>query len=125
MLFKTFFVSEEVLVNNSFSGSMVRKSRFCEIPSYGCSDERTSGLGRDGEIPDVIMIFMGINDWGSGADPKPGCESDDISVFSVAYRKMLEKLQKNYPGTELWCFTLPVSTQKNKANFSSKFAELL
>ena len=37
-----------LLVNNSFSGSMVTKHPLCEIPSYGCSDERTSSLSKNG-----------------------------------------------------------------------------
>lgn len=108
-----------LLVNNSFSGGMVCKHRRCMIPSYGCSDERTAGLLRAGQSPDIIMIFMGINDWAGGVTPVPNDESEagDLSVFSVAYRSMLFKLQKNYPRAELWCFTLPVSTCKNREDF--------
>lgn len=86
----------ELLVNNSFSGSMVTKHRNCMFPSYGCSDERTAALGRDGLLPDVIMVYMGTNDWGYGVKPTPETPSEegDISVFSVAYKCMLEKLQK-------------------------------
>ncbi len=110
----------ELLVNNSFSGSMVHKHRLCEIPSYGCSDERTAALSRAQQTPDVVMIFMGINDWGCGAKltPVEKSEQNDISYFSVAYRKMLEKLKKNYPEAELWCFTLPVSTCKDDETFA-------
>ncbi|MBR5188025.1 MAG: SGNH/GDSL hydrolase family protein [Clostridia bacterium] len=54
------------LINNSFSGSMVCKDFSCEIESYGCSDERTSNLGTEEENPDVIMILMGLNDFGMG-----------------------------------------------------------
>ena len=54
------------LINNSFSGSMVCKDFSCEIESYGCSDERTSNLGTEEENPDVVMILMGLNDFGMG-----------------------------------------------------------
>ncbi|MBQ8408320.1 MAG: SGNH/GDSL hydrolase family protein [Clostridia bacterium] len=109
----------ELLVNNSISGSMVSKHPDCMIPSYSCSDERTSALGREGRSPDVIMIFMGINDWGHGVrvTPSDNAEGEDLAVFSVAYGNMLEKLKKQYPCAELWCFTLPVSTHSNNENF--------
>lgn len=108
-----------LLMNNSISGSVVCKHPDCLISSYGCSDERTSALSREGTFPDVIMIFMGINDWGRGIKPTPDDESaeGDLSIFSVAYRNMLEKLQKNYPQAELWCFTLPVSTCTHRQDF--------
>lgn len=100
-----------LLVNNAFSGSSVAKHPLCEIPSYGCSEERTSSLSKDGVSPDVILVCMGCNDFGRemAVLPAPGQE-EDISVFSVAYERMLTNLQKNYPDAELWCFTLPVST---------------
>lgn len=109
----------KLLVNNSFSGSMVAKHKSCMIPSYACSDERTSALHNRDRLPDVILVFMGTNDWGCPIKPAPEKESeqDGISIFSVAYRVMLEKLQSNYPKAEIWCFTLPVSTRRNDADF--------
>jgi len=105
----------DLLVNNSISGSMVCKHRSCIVPSYGCSDERTSCLGN----PDVIMIFLGINDWGCAMKPhiKDETEESDTSIFSVAYKCMLEKLKRNYPQAELWCFTLPMSIGKTQDGY--------
>ena len=101
-----------LLVNHSISGSMVCKHRLCEAPTYGCSEERTAALGRDGLSPDMILIFLGINDWGYGVTPTPRHhgEAEDPAVFSVAYRLMLEKLRRQYPDATLCCFTLPIST---------------
>lgn len=109
----------ELLVNNSISGSIVCKHRSCVIPSYGCSDERTSNLSKNGEAPDVIMIFLGINDWGCAMKPFPNdeTESSDTSIFAVAYKAMLEKLKKNYPLAELWCLTLPMSIGKTQDGY--------
>ncbi len=108
-----------LLVNNSISGSMVCRRSPDQSPSYGCSDERTSALDWDGDLPDVIMVEMGMNDWGCGAKARPedGEESEDLSVFSAAYARMLEKLKANYPTSEIWCFTLPVSTCTRNADF--------
>ena len=109
----------ELLVNNSFAGSTVTWRPTYEIESYACSDERTASLHRDGTEPDVIMIFMGINDWGYGVLPAPLDETQagELSVFSVAYSRMLEKIQKNYPQAELWCLTLPIAKRSEGEDF--------
>ena len=105
--------------NHSFAGSTVVKKRGCLIPSYGCSDERTAALARDGIPPDVVMVFMGINDWGGGVKIAPDeGEGEELSIFAVAYRRMLQKLRHNYPSAELWCLTLPVSVWSEREDFS-------
>lgn len=108
-----------LLVNQSISGSMVVKHPRCQIPSYGCSPERTAALGRDGQSPDVILVYLGTNDWGAGVQPTPvlSSEQGSTAVFSVAYRRMLEQLRANYPQAEIWCFTLAVSTCSKEENF--------
>ena len=112
----------KLLVNNSFSGSTVCRRRGCIFPSYACSDERTSELCRDGQNPDVIMVFIGVNDWGFAVKPIPDDgEEDDLSVFSVAYDLMLQRLHKNYPDAEIWCFTLPVTTRSADESFTFPF----
>lgn len=105
------FFGGKLLINDSWSGSMVSKHPMCEVPSYSCSDERTSGLGRNGISPDVIMIFMGTNDRGYGMKPcaESPVEQGDLAIFGVAYREMLRKLRENYPDAEIWCITPGVS----------------
>ena len=44
-----------LLVNNSISGSTVTWHKDYEYQSYGCSDERTRSLHKDGAMPNVIM----------------------------------------------------------------------
>ena len=114
----------QLLVNDSFSGSMVSRVSACEYPSYACSEERTSALARGGISPDVIMVFMGTNDWGAGVKVfDERCERDEnISVFSYAYQVMLQKLQKNYPNAEIWCLTLPISRSTAIENFRFPYA---
>ena len=101
----------KLLVNNSISGSTVSLDKAYEYQSYGCSDERTSVLGLDGLKPDVIMVYLGTNDWGKSVSIKAesfSSELKDCDVFSNAYSSMLEKLKRNYPDAEIWCFTLAV-----------------
>lgn len=111
----------ELLVNNSFSGSTVCWHPLYEIQSYSCSDERTASLSREGIHPDVIMIYMGTNDWGCGIrvfrDERYDSVDDNPALFFSAYQQMLKKLRTNYPNAEIWCFTLPVSRCSAKPNF--------
>lgn len=102
----------QLLVNDSFSGSTVTFDPRYEIASYGCSDERTSSLDANGKTPDVILVFMGINDRGSGVLLRPTREEEkkDPRIFSEAYSEMLRKLQTNYPKAELWCLSLPLGS---------------
>lgn len=99
-----------LLMNNSWSGSLVCRHPDCEIESYGCSDARTASLGIGGQMPDVVMILMGLNDFGWAMRPTPAAGESGLSVFSVAYETMLAKIKANYPKAEIWCLTLPCST---------------
>lgn len=108
----------KLLVNNSFAGSTVSYDRSYEIQSYGCSQERTESLGKNGIDPNIIMILMGYNDWGRGKKVHPDSEnSNDLSIFSVAYKTMLNRIKTKYPEATLWCFTLPVSAYSKREGY--------
>ncbi len=102
----------KLLVNNSWSGSRVARTpeRKAQFPA-ACSDERTNGLHYSDVLPDVIIIFMGTNDWyfnvplKTGFLSRLGSRADDTE-FSYAYDLMLKKLRTNYPLAEIWCCTL-------------------
>ncbi len=79
-------------INDSYSGSTVYGTQ----PTAGCSDLRIAALGKNG-TPDVILIYMGGNDWRFNILPER---------FSNAYRTMLSKLTQFYPNAEIWCATL-------------------
>lgn len=91
------FFGGELLVNNSWSGSRVTKleDKSQLFPS-GCSDERTSSLHINNVKPDVILVYLGTNDWAFGA--KTGSEpkfidEDDNVFFDYAYDRMLNNLK--------------------------------
>lgn len=107
----------ELLINNSISGSTVTFHPSYEIQSYGCSDERTSSLCKDGITPDVIIIYLGTNDWGSGVKIFDENNPNDLTVFFNAYTRMLKKIKQNYPDAEIWCVTLGKSICSKKSNF--------
>lgn len=126
------FFGGELLVNNSWSGSRVAKLPNSEniFPS-ACSDERTSGLHINNIKPDVIIVYLGANDWAKGSELlKNWYENDehknwlgtsllaDESCFDISYDTTLRKLKKNYPNSEIWCCTLSSTYMSVNPNFS-------
>ncbi len=92
-------------VNNSWSGSRVTTTS--STASAGCG-VRTSQLGTS---PDVIIIFMGTNDfhWGVGLGTYDGTTTlpTSTTTFREAYAVMLNKILTNYPEAEVWACTIP------------------
>jgi lysophospholipase L1-like esterase len=81
-------------VNNSWSGG-----------NLSGVDDEDSGLNRvhylsnnSGENPDVILVFMGINDMGRGVN---------IDVFSADYESVLLTIKNKYPNAKVCCVNLP------------------
>lgn len=113
-----------LLVNNSYSGSRVTKLPFWYslFPS-GCSEKRTSSLHLADQNPDVIMIYLGFNDWANFVDIDGRHQKSkekvngNMSVFSEAYRAMLTQIKENYPKAEVWCITLNQSKCLNQPKF--------
>ena len=115
------------LSNASFSGSMVQG---CGFPA-ACDPERAQQLvAEDGSMPDNVLVFIGINDygWGSpeaqaggGSEAAPTCAAeldlaevdpagpaDDEAAarFGEAYKQMLENIRAAAPEADIWCITL-------------------
>ena len=117
------YVGGELLVNNAWSGSCVTKmpDRDSLFPS-ACSDERTSGLHMECVKPDVIMIYLGINDWAKGLGMPGkgyrGRKSEEGTIpFETAYQIMIQKLKMNYPDAEIWCCTLCTTFMSTDTSF--------
>ena len=95
-------------VNNSYSGSKVTG---LEFPA-ATSDERLTNLHTAQYSPDIILIYIGYNDFGNGIRvSRKGLEGFDQSeknmlVFEDAYEEMISKIQSRYPKTEIVCGTL-------------------
>lgn len=111
-----------LLINNAWSGSRVTAMPQGNglFPS-GCSDERTSQLHKGNTVPDVIIVFLGFNDWSNGVDI--GSDGTRLlapihyDAFDEAYEAMVGKLRSNYPNAELWCCTLPQTYIASKPQF--------
>ena len=81
-------------VNNSWSGG-----------NLSGRDDYTSGLNRAdqlstdrGEVPDWIIVFMGMNDLGRRVS---------VDVFSADYAKTLAIIKEKYPNASVCCVNLP------------------
>ena len=78
----------------------------------GCSIRRIVDLkGIDGSTPDVIVIYMGINDFARsrtlGSFTAPGVQTEgEVTVFTDAYELMLQKIKTLYPAASIYCCTL-------------------
>ncbi|MBO5460379.1 MAG: SGNH/GDSL hydrolase family protein [Ruminococcus sp.] len=108
----------KLLVNNSWSGSRVTKlpGQANLFPS-GCSDERTGFLHVDSIIPDIILIYLGTNDWANGVTPEHNNGEKSETSFYYAYKEMLRKIKIMYPDSEIWCCTLCETCMKPNPMF--------
>ena len=115
-----------LVANSSFSGSTVEGFGF----PAGCSAARAEGLiGIEGEKPQVVLVFMGINDygWGSARNQVMGnsasrsanpqdlggqepvlltVDNAAIQRFKISYATILDNICTVAPDAQIWCLTL-------------------
>ena len=78
----------------------------------GCSFRRIMDLkGADGTSPNVIVIYMGVNDFARdiplGSFKAPSLQTEGTpATFSSAYELMLLKIKTLYPDAAVYCCTL-------------------
>lgn len=111
-------LSASLLVNNSWSGSRVTTTRGAE--EAGCNT-RCENLGSGTVSPDVIIVYMGINDFNNGVAlgtyDGTGAFPTDTTTFREAYAVMLNKILTKYPRAEVWVCTLPYCEQTGESAF--------
>ena len=102
-----------LLVNGSWSASTVCGDSRAENSGAGCSSNRSVDLmGNTGTVPDVILVYMGINDFfhsidlGSFSGTAAYRNDHYIWDFTEGYELMLQKLQAVYPTSRIYCMTL-------------------
>ena len=83
----------ELCVNGSYSGSRVSGGFFPAAES----EERIEALHKNGVFPDVILVYIGFNDFGCAIN---------ITKFSDAYSYMLDQLKSRYPDAKIVCGTI-------------------
>lgn len=90
-----------LLVNNSVSGSKVFGSADDETAA---SNKRCENLHADkgvllGTTPDVLFVYMGIND--------VGATDENADEFAASYTKMMRTITRIYPFTDVFAINLP------------------
>lgn len=99
-------------VNNSYSGSEVSGWDF----PAGCCRERIMHLRTSEYSPDLILIYMGFNDFGYGmlisCAPLSNYGQTNLLFFEDAYHQMLTGLRFFYPYAKIVCATLMRTTLK-------------
>jgi len=107
----------KLLRNNSWSGSTVSYHAEFTPGSFAYLDSRMSLLGADGVKPDVIMIYMGVNDWASGTPIDTYGQMEERQSFTGSYRIMLDLIKQHYPEAEVWCISPAVSTLRGDPSY--------
>lgn len=113
------------LVINAYSGSKVSDigagagySNFVPM----ASDERAMGLGDGVDVPDVVFIQAGVNDFSKAGDVlgtwNGGAYPVSFSNFRDAFAVMLAKITNTYPSAKVYVLGLPpfCRTEENPAN---------
>lgn len=104
------YLNAYLCINNSYSGSKVTGDVF---PSAS-SRVRTSFLSTEKNLPDIILIYIGFNDFGNGVTVYDNIFSHDKKGFYHSYRIMLQRIKRNYPNALIICATLMRGFIKNK-----------
>jgi lysophospholipase L1-like esterase len=90
-----------LLVNNSFCGSCVA-SASSVVPTFPSAASDGRIVLDDGKNkPDLIVIYMGINDLLSGISLE--FENEAIDSFYGGYDLLLRSLSKKYPQAQIAC----------------------
>lgn len=108
-------VGASLLVNNSWAGSNVGTGWGNE--SKGGSTARAENLHSGAINPDIIAVYMGINDCGclTALGSFDGVEDiwngtsyiGDTTKFATAYATMVHKIVSKYDAADVFLFTLP------------------
>jgi len=105
-------------VNNSYSGRKVTGTGF---PAASC-DERLTTLHTDRYQPDIILIYIGCNDFGQGVQiAQRGLKflrKPNMLIFSDAYEHMLIRIHQLYPKATIVCGTLMRTCIKHKEEWT-------
>ena len=72
------------------------------------NDRRIEDLSTKTHTPDIIIVAVGFNDYGSGKN---------IANFEKSYKLMLDKLTTRYPKAEIICGTLAESFVSERSTY--------
>ncbi len=96
-------IGYEIAVNNSWSGSVVNNVQTYNVRAKNLHNTLS------GAKPDIVVIFMGVNDYAAGATVGNYDGKSDPPVnptnFSEAYGRTIKNILDKYEGVEVYCCT--------------------
>ncbi len=107
-------IGGNLFVNNSYSGGTVYGTGM----SAGNTAQRIAKFNQKGQSPDVIIIYLGIND-------AVGKLNKD--TFKKAYLEMIDKILTQFSGVQLFICSLPYETYTDgvsRAEFNIVISEI-
>ena len=129
----------ELLVNNSWSGSCLLNTRSGTVGAYvdRCVQLHDNTGDNAGQLPDIIAIFLGTNDYYTYPGTLGSYEAIDFDALITegadgfayaqptttleAYAISLHKIGVAYPDAQVYCFTL--LPRVNSSNQPTAFNE--
>lgn len=132
----------EILVNNSWSGSYIKDASTNTRSTPGAYLDRCVNLhdntgANTGTNPDIILVYMGTNDYYKYKTTHGSADSVDYSALSSktgndyipssvaeAYAIMLYKMKLAYPNAEIYCLNVLESSSSDNSlkSFNSMIA---
>ena len=111
------WLDAEVLMNDAYSGSRASGGVF---PSASC-EERLCNLRVSDVTPDIIIVYIGFNDFGYGVPlrRKHRLQKPDLSNFEDAYAHLLHRLRELYPNAWLLCATLMLTRLRGEPEWKT------
>lgn len=112
-------IGYELCVNNSWSGSKVTDPHTYNVRSRNLHNVA------EGTSPDIVVILMGINDFGAGikvgdydgtTTPPPS-----PATFSEAYGKLIHNVKSTYEGVEIYCCTVLPDEKRDVSGSESPY----
>lgn len=108
----------EIAVNNSWSGSVVKDAQTYNVRAKNLHNTTT------GAKPDVVVIFMGVNDYAAGtaigAYDGAYVPPANPNSFSEAYGKIIQNIKDSYEGVEIYCCTFLPDRKRNSGSVNAK-----
>ncbi len=112
----------ELIVNNAWSGSQCTGTG----TSAACNTRATQLHNNSGDEPDIVVVYIGINDFDRGVkvgaynnvndvyDSTTDSYVGDRTKFAQAYATMIHKIKRRYPNADIYvCNLLPNNVNKD------------
>lgn len=114
-----------VVSNCSWSGSTVTGDSTSKTNAFAaCSNKRINDLSLRNEKIDIIICYIGINDYRRNvevghwtAEDEVPADSTNIDTFSEGYALMISKIKRKYPDAKVYVTTLMKCDDNNKATY--------